>query len=304
MGRRLRSFTPNAVYSATIRTVQERFLLRPGDKLRETINGIIAQAQELFPAVRLFAYAYLSNHAHLLLASTCGQQMTRFLSYINGRVAREAGRMYGWIGRLWSRRVSLVEVVDDAAIIERFRYILAQGVKEGLVASPREWPGASAVPGLLGDMRIAARAVERDRETRARRRGRPQTLAREVTVVLSSLPMWAHLDAEALVERHRAVIAEIEEEAKGRPVLGAARVQRANPHDRPRASKHSNAPACHASSEASREAYDARYRRGVDAYRPAAVKYRAGAALDECGFPAGFFVGTYCIPEHRPETVT
>ncbi|MBK9034953.1 MAG: hypothetical protein IPL61_27435 [Myxococcales bacterium] len=64
--------------------------------------------------------------------------------------------MRGRTGVFWSRRGSVIAVLDDDAQIERLRYILAQGPASNLVASPADWPGASSTPALLGDMTIPA----------------------------------------------------------------------------------------------------------------------------------------------------
>jgi hypothetical protein len=260
------------------------------------VNAIIARAQELYPDVRLYAYGFLSDHWHMLLASSCGQQLVQFVGYVKGRISTELGRLHGWPGSMWSSPARYTEVVDDAAIVARLVYIVSHGVKEGLVASPCDWPGASAVPGLLGDMRIAARLFDRDRETRARRRGIEKSFSRDVTVKLSPIPPWAELPADALRRRHRKIVEQIEKKAKGRRVLGVDRVLAVDPHDRARAPKRSIAPRCHASTHHARLEYDRQYRRGVDEYRAAAVAYRGGASLRDSGFPPGFFVnGFYCV---------
>jgi hypothetical protein len=296
MPRPLFSFTPHAVYEIVSRTIQERFLLRPGLESRALVDGAIARGQELFPDVKVYGYCFLSDHFHLLASSPCGQQLVQCVGYIKGRVSTELGRLHNWRGTLWAGPSTYTEIVDDAALIERFIYVLAQGVKEGLVSSPRDWSGASAVPGLLGDMRVEGRVFDRDRETRARRRGKERTFARDVAVELSPLPPWAGLSRIALVQRHREIVEAIEQEARGRHVLGAAKVQAVDPHDRPRAPKRTPAPRCHASTARARAEYSERYRRGVDRYRVAADAYRAGASIAESGFPPGFFVnGPYCV---------
>ncbi|WP_239013969.1 hypothetical protein [Archangium violaceum] len=46
-----------------------------------------------------------------------------------------------WSGGFWARRYSAELVLDDAALMGRQRYVLAHGVKEGLVDRCTEWPG-------------------------------------------------------------------------------------------------------------------------------------------------------------------
>jgi hypothetical protein len=45
-----------------------------------------------------------------------------------------------WPHRVWSRRYQAILVSgEEAAQIERFRYLLSHGCKEGLVARSRDW---------------------------------------------------------------------------------------------------------------------------------------------------------------------
>jgi hypothetical protein len=72
---------------------------------------------------------------------------------------------------LWSRRYQAIVVSDEPeAQVTRLRYMLSQGVKEGLVAHPAEWPGASSVKALLEDSPIEGLWFDRTKEYFARRR--------------------------------------------------------------------------------------------------------------------------------------
>jgi hypothetical protein len=147
----LRWFVPNTVYEFTTRTIQERFLLRPSPLVRRIVLGVLARGLFFYPAVRLYAFAFLSNHWHAMLSSSDGEQLAEFMGYVNGNVSRELGRIHRWRGTLWGRRTRPIPILDDESMIARLRYILAQGVKEGLVERPEEWPGATSTPWLLGE---------------------------------------------------------------------------------------------------------------------------------------------------------
>ena len=101
---------------------------------------------------------------------------------------------------------------------------MSHGAKEGLVASPAEWPGATAVPGLLAGMVLEGLWYDRDLETRARRRGAdpdPTAFARTYTVRLTALPPWAGLSPSALRQRHETLLHDVEAEAPSRPPVSA-----------------------------------------------------------------------------------
>jgi len=301
MGHPLRWFLPGVVYESTIRTIQERFLLRPGRVSRDLILGVIGRAQRLYRGVQLYAFVYMSNHAHLLLSADDGEQLAAFLGYVNGNVAREMGRLHAWRGALWGGRHRPIPILDEDAQVARLRYLLSQGVKEGLVASPRDWPGASAVPGLLGNMRLTGRWVDRTFETRARRRGlpiAPGEFEESVVVKLTPLPAWAELDAGQLAARHEELVRDIEREhqMKDSRVVGAETVCETHPHAAPADPDHSPAPRCHASSLPMRKRFYAALQVFIEQFRVAANALRSRDVEDtprarelRTRFPAGCF---------------
>ena len=89
--------------------------------------------------------AFASNHWHALLHVDDAEQLARFMQYVDGNLAREVGDLVGWSGTFWARRYSAILISDEeAAQVERLRYILAHGVKEHLVERVVDWPGVHA----------------------------------------------------------------------------------------------------------------------------------------------------------------
>ena len=132
MARPLRFVPENALVETTIRTVQGRLLLRPSRELTDIVLGVIGKPQALY-GMTIHAFVFLSTHAHFLLSPTGAGQLALFMQFVNGNVAKEAGRLYSWRDRLWSRRYRSIVVADEAAAHGRLRYILAHGAKEGLL---------------------------------------------------------------------------------------------------------------------------------------------------------------------------
>src|SRR6185295_2009063 len=86
--------------------------------------------------------------------------------------AREAGRLANWRERFWSRRYDSILVTDeDRAQVQRLKYVLSQGCKEGLVRRPQDWPGVHSVRAMLGEETLEGLWFDRSREYTARRRG-------------------------------------------------------------------------------------------------------------------------------------
>ena len=55
-----------------------------------------------------------------------------------------------WRDKIWARRYQAIVISDEeAAQVERLKYVLAHGVKEGLVDRPQDWSGAHSVEALL-----------------------------------------------------------------------------------------------------------------------------------------------------------
>ncbi len=75
-------------------------------------------------------------------------QLPLFIDYVHGNIARQINALRGRAGTFWSRRGTVITVLDGDAQIDRLRYILAQGPAANLGASPTDWPGACSPPAL------------------------------------------------------------------------------------------------------------------------------------------------------------
>jgi REP element-mobilizing transposase RayT len=220
-----------ALVEVTCRTLQNRFLLRPGGTLDEILVGVLGRAQRRYE-VRCCGYMFASNHLHLLLDVDNALQLSRFMGYINSKIAREISRLHGWTDKIWSRRYQAIVVSgEDGAQIARLKYLLANGVKEGLVARPQDWPGVHAARALVQGKDLTGYWFDRTQEYAARNRGeifdRLQYASVE-TLHLSPLPCWKHLPEGVWRALALDLIHEIENEAAvrrsetGSQPLGAA----------------------------------------------------------------------------------
>jgi putative transposase len=298
----LRWFFPGLVYEITTRTTQGRFLLRPSAQSRARIHGVIGRALKLYD-VQIHAFAVMSNHWQVLASARCGDQFAGFIGYVNSNIAREMGRLHQWSGPFWGRRARPIPCLDDDATIDRLRYCIAQGTKEGLVESPLLWPGASSTSALVENMTVSGQWVDRDRLRPALRAAarRQATVAEaqhthDISFSLTPLPCWSHLDPATLRAKHQGLVAQIvraTKEARGSmPFLGVAAVLHTRPHDAPEQSASSPAPLCHATAESIRQRFRRAYAAFIDAYRFAA------RAVREI-FKAGVQLGSEPAPAER-----
>lgn len=295
--RRLRCvLEKDTLVSITCRTVQGRFLFRPCREVNDVLVGVLGRAQRLYP-IRICAVSVLSNHLHLLLVADDPQQVARFMQYFNSNIAREVNRLTSWSGSVFHHRYSMIVVTrEEAAQVERLKYLLAQGCKENLVEKVRDWPGISSAGALLEGEPLIGHWIDRSREYAARRRGKrpdPSEFATEEALVLAPLPCWRHLSAEAYRERIVGLVDEIELECAaermrtGARPLGPRAVLAQHPHHRPDAIAKSPAPLVHAATQAARRVFQEAYAWFVAAFRQAAERLRQGDR--GAVFPAGSF---------------
>ena len=284
MGREPRLIeTPGRVVEITARTIHGRYLLRPSEEVNELILGVLGRAQAMTDMV-LFAFVFMSNHEHLLVQPHSVKQMALFMGFLEGNLAREVGVVHQWRQKFWARRYNHGVVKDtEAAQIKRFRYLLSNGCKEDLVASPLDWPGVTSARALYnGQSELKGRWFDR---TAAYRAGRPRgdrEFSSIETVRLSPMPFLAERSAadqqrfvidavrqveEETAERHRAI---------GSRPIGARLVKCQRPHAAPKNFTPSPAPRFHATTRKEyQELLEAR-RNKVAAYRAAAERLKNG----------------------------
>lgn len=297
MARRLRHVPgKQTLVAITCRTVQGRFLFRPSEELNDMVLGVLGRAQRLFP-LGVCAVSVLSDHLHLLLVVDDAERVADFMEYAASNLAREVNRLTGWSGPVFQSRYSMIVVTkEEAAQVERLRYLLAQGCKENLVERVRDWPGIQSAGALADGRPLIGHWRDRTREHGLRRRkatpGAEGFLTEEI-VELSPIPCWRHLPGEEYRERVSTLVDEIERNAAaerartGARVLGARAVLAQHPHYRPPTLARSPAPLVHAASRAARLAFREAYVRFVAAFRAAADRLRQGEP-SAC-FPAGSF---------------
>ena len=290
---------PGGLVELTTRTQHGRFLLLPSEKTNDLILGVLGRAQAKYD-VTLHAFNFQANHEHIMGTMDDEEQMALFMAYLNGNLAKELGRFRGWREKFWGRRYHSASIsLDESDQIRRYKYILANGCKEGLVSSPLEWPGVSSATALYdGKMEMEGTWYDRTRQYRASLRGEYREFPSTETVKLTPLPFLQDKSVDEQRAFYVDAVREIEEQTaqmhkdNGTRPIGARAIQRQKPHDKPKAFKPSPAPIIHA---ANRETFWAMYnarQAKVAAYRDAAGRLKRGDTDVE--FPEG------CFPPRLP----
>jgi hypothetical protein len=299
MPRHLRFIPPMSVVEVTTRTLQGRLLLTPSPATNDAVLGILGRAQHL-TGMNIHYVAVMSNHIHLLLRPKDAAHLARFMAMVNANIAREAGRLVGWEDKFWGRRYQAIVVSDEPeAQLSRLRYLLAQGVKEGLVAHPLDWPGVTAARALVEGAPMAGTWVDRTGIFEARRRRKVGdqeidlcSFHKIYDVAISPLPCVEHLLDAQRRELVAGLIDEIAEASRsarqiaGEGVAGRETVLKKNPHETTRLAK-SPPPFVHAFCREMRRRFRQAYSEYLAAFRSAAALLRDGlrAAFPEGSFP-------------------
>jgi REP element-mobilizing transposase RayT len=290
MGWPLRMFEPLEIYFVTVRCFQRRLLMRPSSETNEVLGGVLARAARL-NGVEVFVFVFASNHVHLLVRAPRGN-LPRFMQHLLTNISKKVGTLVRWRGRFWERRYSAAPVLDEIALLERIRYILAHGPKEGLVRTCSEWPGLSSVPMMLDGKPRRFRWFNWTRQGKAKRpgegRGRFDEKWAEIeTLELTPLPLQSLQTREAFRRFVRDATQAIEAQAAQlhSRFLGRDGVLRQNPHRRSRPKTRTKRPLCHTSVPALLREYRERYRAYASAFWQASVRWVHGQF--DARFPDG-----------------
>jgi hypothetical protein len=243
----------------------------------------------------IHAFIFLSDHYHMLLSPKDAKRLSDFMAYVDGNIAKEVCRLNNWKDHVWADRYTAIQVSSEAAAqISRLKYILTNGCKEGLVATPQDWKGATVAHAFIdGADTIRGVWYDRTKEYRARRAGKDDVFPAKETLHLTPLPCWKHLRQEDLKERHTKIVREIEQETTSRHLdqgtspMGMDRVLRQHPHTVPKDMKHSRAPQFFAASRKALEEMKEAYSLFLHNYRQAAKKLKTGDL--NVTFPVGSF---------------
>ncbi|MCO4763583.1 MAG: transposase [Myxococcales bacterium] len=295
--RPLRCPFPLYCYEITTRTINRRFLMKPGDDINTIIVGVLARAQEL-TGVRIHAFHFHSNHYHLLITVRNTRQKSKFMRLVNGNLSKKLNHLHGRRGTMWHRRFRAIGVAsDEETQTARLRYIMAHGVKEDLVEKVGDWPGVSSLPWLLRGEPIRGVWTDFTARYNARRRKSYVPVPGEFDTVyelrMTVLPCWADEKTAIWRQNVRELAVEIDEtaakrrEETGVRVLGIAAVLNADVNvERPN-KRRSPAPKVHCICPIRRRELERGLRAIADAYREASDRFRDGEWDVE--FPEGTF---------------
>lgn len=294
----IRCFDSAHTYFVSSRTLHGRLFMKPDRLVNELIGAVLARSVRKF-RICLYDFVFASNHFHLIAKANSPEDFCSFMQYLQSNIAVKVGRLINWRGKFWARRYSAEPILDDAAFLERVRYIKAHGVKERHVSLAENWPGLTSFAELCEGKRRIFPWRSWTKLWGERRRGQREAIGRAEryslesqteteALVLTPFPCWSHLTPEERRTEMRSLVADTNKQHAWTTSSDRKRIQRIinqNPSDKPCRSGHTKRPRCHASSKAQWQAYCSAIRELLVAYRGAATKWLAGNLLVE--FPPG-----------------
>ena len=138
---------------------------------------------------------------------------------------------------------------EPEAQLARLEYLLANGTKDGLVASPIDWPGPNVARTFLHGEPLVGTWFDQTKEWAARRRGENFEKFDYTTryqIELLPLPTYRYLSTDDYRATVAGLVAKVEQGARAarreRSVLGANAILAQDPTEQPRKAKRSPAP--------------------------------------------------------------
>ena len=225
-----------ATHHIVSRCLQGYAFLKPTREIRAITKGVLGYALNKYEEViKLHTYVFLSNHFHLVLSAESTRDLAEFMCFFKGNLARELTRIHDWHGTLWQKRYSSEEILDEAGLIDIFKYVMQNSVKEGLVDHPKDWKGLHGYHQLVMKKVVSGPWLDRTGYYCAKRRREDVTLSdftTEYEIKLTPPPLWFHLTKLEYYELCRKLSAEaIKEALKNRKIersMGMKKVLRQN----------------------------------------------------------------------------
>lgn len=105
--------------------------------------ALLLEAKSRF-RIRIFAYAFLHNHYHLLIQETVSESVSRAMHWFNGTAAARYNIRHEIKGHLWQGRFKNRVIESDTDLLGCILYIDLNPARAGLSLQATDWPFCSA----------------------------------------------------------------------------------------------------------------------------------------------------------------
>jgi putative transposase len=141
MARFARVVVPGCAYHVTQRGNRRgEIFLRDED--RDVYRDLLGEYSRRF-GLEVWAYCWMSNHVHLLVAAHRPDSLARAIGISHRRYSRYLNRRQGWTGHLWANRF-FSTLLDAVHLLHAVRYVELNPVRAGLADDAAAYPWSSA----------------------------------------------------------------------------------------------------------------------------------------------------------------
>lgn len=302
-----RYFEDDKVYHVISRVLCGMALLVPSEEINTMVAGVLGHVQKRFPQIELFAHAFLSNHFHLALR---GPGVPEFMGQLKQQISQRLKPMIDVpFETLWGGRYAATALITDEDQERCFEYILSQGVKEGLVETPEQWPGVHCARDVFfgevcrggwlnATLYGEAKRAEARKAPAKRKAVSKDDYVEKVVVELSRLPMFEGLDdteyRKRVTEIRHRIVRNGEQAREGKPALGVdaiLKLPRTTVFEMPKPAWFKDRKPMIVWSDANHpetKAYLERFHAAQAQYDAASLRYRAGER--DVRFPPGMYI--------------
>lgn len=157
MPRPLRVWFPEALYHVVVRGNNREPIFFSGGDYRKYLQ-VVQEGKARF-ACRLFAYALMTNHIHLMI-QTGSRPIAKLMQFINTTYTMYVNGRYGRVGHLFQGRYHSTLVEKESYAVELTRYIHLNPVRAGMARLPEEYPWSSYPAYVKGEQGALVEATE------------------------------------------------------------------------------------------------------------------------------------------------
>ena len=142
-------YSRTLVYHITWGTYHRRPHLADEDLASEVVGILLDEARE--SCFELLAFCVMPDHVHLLVQTSEGTDLIRFVQSVKGKSTRAHWRLVGG-GKLWQRSFYDHVLRSEEGIPDVARYILANPMRAGLVDRIADYPFCGSTVFQLEDL--------------------------------------------------------------------------------------------------------------------------------------------------------
>jgi putative transposase len=279
MPRKIRDITPGRYYLITIRTNLAQIWMLPGEHIEATIGGIMARYQEIYN-IKIYAYAFLGNHYHIVCSAPSGG-LDQFFENVNREIARRVNRYFGRIAKFWARPYDAAVILNEDDLLEAVIYTVTNPVRHGLVRYSRSWPSLGCYHHCLNetDRRFSFTHY-------SIKNSKGEYFQTVHNLKISRLPQFSNLKRDEYKAAMYSYLTEREDKIANERFmasmgfLGAKALREQKPGSLPRDIARKKSPICYTRNLEVKKFYKNERKRFLQAYKIASIKLRAGLPVD------------------------